>query len=99
MVAKHKALPAIVAADPAVQTFSHAVGVPGSNQTIANGRFCIALKPRDQRDASARGFIDRIRPKLLGIRSDEHTSGLTSLTRLPYAVFCLQATNPEERTQ
>ncbi|MFD2884757.1 hypothetical protein ACFS4T_28935 [Pseudomonas lini] len=34
----------IVAADPAVETFSHSVGVSGSNQTIANGRFWISLK-------------------------------------------------------
>ncbi len=75
MVAKHKALAEIVAADPAVQAFSHSVGVSGSNQTIANGRFYtmlfrsfwIALKPRDQRDVSASAFIDRIRPKLMQI--------------------------------
>ncbi|WP_191486100.1 multidrug efflux RND transporter permease subunit [Pseudomonas sp. FEN] len=65
MVAKHKALAEIVAADPAVQAFSHSVGVSGSNQTIANGRFWIALKPQDQRDVSASAFIDRIRPQLM----------------------------------
>jgi len=37
MVAKHKALAEIIKADPAVATFSHSVGVTGSNQTIANG--------------------------------------------------------------
>ncbi|WP_419736914.1 multidrug efflux RND transporter permease subunit [Pseudomonas sp. COR18] len=67
MVAKHKALAEIVAADPAVQAFSHSVGVSGTNQTIANGRFWIALKPRDQRDVSASAFIDRIRPQLMRI--------------------------------
>jgi HAE1 family hydrophobic/amphiphilic exporter-1 len=64
MVAKHLALAKIVGADPAVQTFSHSVGVSGSNQTIANGRFWIALKDRSQRDVSASQFIDRIRPQL-----------------------------------
>jgi HAE1 family hydrophobic/amphiphilic exporter-1 len=39
-------------------------GVTGSNQTIANGRFWIALKDRGDRDVSASQFIDRIRPKL-----------------------------------
>src|SRR5450830_1890587 len=67
MVAKHKALAEIVAADPAVQAFSHSVGVSGSNQTIANGRFWIALKPQHQRDVSASAFIDRIRPQLMKI--------------------------------
>ena len=64
MVQKHLALATIVGADPAVQAFSHAVGVTGSNQTIANGRFWIALKDRSERDVSASEFIDRIRPQL-----------------------------------
>jgi hydrophobe/amphiphile efflux-1 (HAE1) family protein len=64
MVAKHLALAKIVGADPAVQIFSHSVGVSGSNQTIANGRFWIALKDRNQRDVDASQFIDRIRPQL-----------------------------------
>ncbi|MCX7079448.1 MAG: multidrug efflux RND transporter permease subunit [Pseudomonas sp.] len=67
MVAKHLALAKIVSADPAVQSFSHSVGVTGSNQTIANGRFWIALKDRGQRDVSASQFIDRIRPQLATI--------------------------------
>ncbi|WP_347928963.1 multidrug efflux RND transporter permease subunit [Pseudomonas helvetica] len=67
MVKKHQALADILAADPAVQTFSHSVGVSGSNQTIANGRFWISLKKRGDRDVSASAFIDRIRPQLLKV--------------------------------
>ena len=67
MVKKHLAMAEIVAADPAVQAFSHAVGVSGSNQTIANGRFWIALKKRGDRDVSASEFIDRIRPQLMKV--------------------------------
>ncbi|EIM13601.1 multidrug efflux RND transporter permease subunit [Pseudomonas chlororaphis] len=67
MVAKHLALAKILGADPAVETFSHSVGVTGNNQTIANGRFWIALKDRGQRDVSASQFIDRIRPQLAKI--------------------------------
>ncbi|WP_433769079.1 multidrug efflux RND transporter permease subunit [Pseudomonas putida] len=67
MVKKHLAMAEIVAADPAVQAFSHSVGVSGSNQTIANGRFWIALKKRSERDVSASEFIDRIRPQLMKI--------------------------------
>lgn len=67
MLAKHKELAKIVAADPAVSVFSHSVGVTGSNQTIANGRFWITLKPRGERDVSASEFIDRIRPKLMTV--------------------------------
>ncbi|MEB0206465.1 multidrug efflux RND transporter permease subunit [Pseudomonas sp. CCC3.1] len=64
MTQKHLALAKIVSDDPAVQAFSHSVGVTGSNQTIANGRFWIALKDRGDRDVSASEFIDRIRPQL-----------------------------------
>ena len=64
MTQKHLELANIISADPAVQAFSHSVGVTGSNQTIANGRFWIALKDRSQRDVSASEFIDRIRPQL-----------------------------------
>ena len=67
MVKKHLAMAQIVAADPAVQAFSHSVGVSGNNQTIANGRFWIALKPRGDRDVSASQFIDRIRPQLMAV--------------------------------
>ena len=67
MVKKHQALAQIVAADPAVQAFSHSVGVSGSNQTIANGRFWISLKKRGERDVSASAFIDRIRPQLMKV--------------------------------
>ena len=67
MVKKHLAMAEIVAADPAVETFSHSVGVSGSNQTIANGRFWITLKKRSDRDVSASQFIDRIRPQLMKV--------------------------------
>ncbi|WP_426141120.1 multidrug efflux RND transporter permease subunit [Pseudomonas sp. DWP3-1-2] len=67
MVEKHKALAKIVGEDPAVLAFSHSVGVTGSNQTIANGRFWISLKPRGDRDVSVSEFIDRLRPKLAKI--------------------------------
>ncbi len=49
--------------------FSHSVGVSGSNQTIANGRFWISLKPRAERDVSVSEFIDRLRPKLAKVRA------------------------------
>jgi len=67
MVKKHLAMAEIVAADPAVEAFSHSVGVSGSNQTIANGRFWISLKKRGDRDVSASEFIDRIRPQLMKV--------------------------------
>ncbi|MDE1165096.1 MAG: multidrug efflux RND transporter permease subunit [Pseudomonas sp.] len=67
MVAKHEALAKIVGEDPAVMAYSHSVGVTGSNQTIANGRFWITLKDRGDRDVSASQFIDRLRQKLVKV--------------------------------
>ena len=64
MLDKHLALARIVEAEPAVRAFSHAVGVTGSNQTIATGRFWIGLKDQSERDVSASQLIDQLRPKL-----------------------------------
>ena len=64
MKAKHLRLAEIVAADPAVMAFSHAIGPTGGSPSLANGRFWITLKDRGERDVSASEFIDRLRPKL-----------------------------------
>ncbi|NMO15981.1 multidrug efflux RND transporter permease subunit [Pyxidicoccus fallax] len=64
MIAKHQALADIVAKDPAVQQFAHAVGATGGSQSSSSGRFWIALKDRSERDASISEFIDGLRPKL-----------------------------------
>ncbi|CAH1648056.1 MULTISPECIES: multidrug efflux RND transporter permease subunit [unclassified Chelatococcus] len=56
-------LGAVIAQDPAVAAFGSVLGAGGAN-TTNNGRFFIALKPRDERDASAAQVINRLRPKL-----------------------------------
>ena len=50
----------VVEADPAVL---HVVGVTGGRQ-VNSGFVYISLKPRDQRDASADGVVDRLRRQL-----------------------------------
>ncbi|EON20238.1 cation/multidrug efflux pump [Cupriavidus sp. GA3-3] len=67
MVAKHRALADIIAADPAVLTVTHSVGMTGGSQTLANGRFWIVLNDRSDRDVSASGLIDRLRPRLAAV--------------------------------
>ncbi|MDH0302815.1 MULTISPECIES: multidrug efflux RND transporter permease subunit [unclassified Pseudomonas] len=67
MIEKHQAMAKIVAADPAVRAFAHAVGATGGNQTMANGRFWISLKPRGDRDVSVSEWIDRLRPQLAAV--------------------------------
>jgi multidrug efflux pump subunit AcrB len=57
-------LGAVVGADPDVAAFGSAMGSTGSAQTANTGRFFIALKPRDQRKATATDIINRLRPKL-----------------------------------
>ncbi len=64
MVAKHRQLAEIIASDPAVQSYNHAVGVTGGSQSLANGRFWIVLRDRGERDVSVGEFIDRLRPQL-----------------------------------
>ncbi|MFV3368341.1 multidrug efflux RND transporter permease subunit [Pseudomonas sp. NY15435] len=64
MAQKHKQLADIIAADPAVQSYNHAIGITGGSQSLSNGRFWIVLKDRGDRDVSVDEFINRIRPKL-----------------------------------
>jgi len=64
MVAKHLALQKIIAKDPAVEGFGHIVGGGWGSSSMATGIFYITLKDRGDRDVSAEGFINRIRPQL-----------------------------------
>ncbi|MEL7940650.1 multidrug efflux RND transporter permease subunit [Pseudomonas delhiensis] len=64
MAEKHRQLAEIVAADPAVQSYNHAIGITGGSQSLANGRFWIVLKDRGERDVSVEEFINRLRPQL-----------------------------------
>ena len=54
----------VVASDPDVAAVGSAMGSTGSAQTANTGRFFIALKPRDQRTATASDIINRLRPHL-----------------------------------
>lgn len=64
MYAKHQAIAAIVAKDPAIQAFNHAIGSTGGSASLANGRIWIVLKDRHLRDVSSEGLIARLRPQL-----------------------------------
>jgi len=72
MKRKHEQLAKVLAADPAVETYAHAIGTGFGSQGMSGGRFWIALKDRSDRDVSAEGFINRVRPQMLevpGIRT------------------------------
>ncbi|WP_370876795.1 efflux RND transporter permease subunit [Ancylobacter amanitiformis] len=61
-----QALGEVIAQDPAVAAFGSVLGSGGAS-TTNTGRFFIALKPREARDASASEVIARLRPKLNGV--------------------------------
>jgi hydrophobe/amphiphile efflux-1 (HAE1) family protein len=54
----------VVLSDPDVASLGSAMGATHSAQTANTGRFFIALKPRDQRKATASEIINRLRPEL-----------------------------------
>ncbi|MDI1350981.1 efflux RND transporter permease subunit [Aquabacterium sp.] len=67
MVEKHTALAKILDQDPAVLGYNQVVGASGGgggSGNLSSGRFFIVLKDRADRDVSAQGFIDRLRPKM-----------------------------------
>ena len=63
MAEKQQQAAAIIAADPAVASVGSFVGAGAGAQAVNNGRMFIALKPKNQRHASADEVIARFRPK------------------------------------
>src|SRR3546814_7569381 len=53
--------------------------------------------PTDAPDASADAATDAAAPAPSDVRSEEHTSELQSLMRIPYAVFCLKKKNHKNK--
>jgi multidrug efflux pump len=64
MALRQRALAQAILKDPAVDTLSSFIGIDGTNVTLNSGRVLITLKPLEQRGASAREIIERLRPKL-----------------------------------
>ena len=57
----------VILQDPAVDTVGHNIGPGGPTAAPNQGRLFIALKPRDQRDASADQVIARLDKKLAAV--------------------------------
>jgi multidrug efflux pump len=64
MMERQQALADVLLADPDVASVSSAIGADGTNPSLNVGRFQIALRPHDDRDASVTEIIERLRPKL-----------------------------------
>lgn len=60
MVKKHQKLAEIVAKEPAILTYTHAVGDKNFN-SLANGKFWLVLKDRKNRELSANELINKLR--------------------------------------
>ncbi len=72
MKALQKRVVKVIKNDPAVATVSSSVGVVNGFSTPNRGKLFIGLKPRNQRDLSARAVIAELRPQLariLGIQT------------------------------
>jgi multidrug efflux pump len=54
--------------DPDVVNLSSFVGVDGSNTTLNNGRFLIALKPHDERNLSSQEIVRRVEKESEGVQ-------------------------------
>src|SRR5262249_57697932 len=67
MVQRMEAVMGRVLKDPAVFSVGAQIGAGGATATLNDGRMFIALKPRDQRDASADQVIRRLQSSLAGI--------------------------------
>jgi HAE1 family hydrophobic/amphiphilic exporter-1 len=77
MVAHQRAVAKIVAAHPAVESFSSSVGgTGGGNNTSNNGRFQVKLKPRGER-VSAQQVVTDLRAQL------SHVPGMRSFAQVP----------------
>ncbi|MGE5387113.1 MAG: efflux RND transporter permease subunit [Betaproteobacteria bacterium] len=67
MVEHQRAVAAIVAQDPNIQSFMSTVGGGGIRPTANTGTLFMRLKPRDQRELSADQIIQELRPKLAAV--------------------------------
>lgn len=67
MTIKHEQLMKLLCGHPDVLSCATSVGTTGGSAALNSGRFWINLKPHNQRDLTASGFIDEMRPKLASI--------------------------------
>ena len=67
MVEHQRAVAALVAKDPNIETFMSSVGATGSRPTGNTGSLFLVLKPRHERDLSADQIIQQLRPRLAAV--------------------------------
>ncbi len=103
MARRQQAVAHIIVQDPAVDSAGSMIG--GNGNPLNQGRLFIALKAKDQRDASAEQVINRLRPKLAQLegistviqsRQDINVGGRLSKAQFQYT---LQDANLDELAQ
>ena len=67
MIEHQRAVAAIVAKNPNIETFMSTVGAGGSRPTANNGSLFLILKPRHERQLSADEIIQQLRPQLAAV--------------------------------
>jgi multidrug efflux pump len=67
MVGRMQAVLGVVLDDPAVSSIGSAIGANGNSPSLNQGRVYIALKPHDQRNATADQVIARLRTRLAAV--------------------------------
>ncbi len=67
MRTRQMALVDVVRSDPDVVSVASFIGADGTNATPNSGRLSIALRPREERSASAEDVIRRLRPRLAAV--------------------------------
>ena len=90
MVVRQRAISEIVQRDPDVVSVTSVVGAGTINATVNTGRLFIALKPRDERNASASVVIQRLR---------EATRNVEGISLFMQAVQDVQIDSRVSRTQ
>ncbi len=95
MAKRQQALGDVLMSDPAIAAYSSTIGSGVGGQTGNNGRFFIALKPFNQRTATADQVIARLRPKLAKVEGaqlflqasqDIRVGGRASKTQYQYTL-------------
>jgi HAE1 family hydrophobic/amphiphilic exporter-1 len=67
MVERQRAVAAIAAREPDIETFMSVVGAGGSRITANSGIMLFSLKPRSERQLSADALIQKLRPKFAAV--------------------------------
>lgn len=101
MSEKHRQLAEIIAKEPALQTYTHAVG-DRNFSSLANGKFWLILKDRQDRELSANELINKLRAEFsrvsgikMSLRAVQDMNFGIAQSSAQY-VYALKSQNTEE---